>query len=377
MRKLKLCLITDIIAPYRIPMFNHLAKKSELKVIFLAENEKNRKWEVYREELKFDYVVLKGWHLFFQNYEVPIHFNLGFLKQIRKYDPDSIVMCGYHHLASWLSLIYSRRYGKKITLWSGSHLLSGFIKNRLTDIYKKLIIPKFDSYITYGTAAKEQLIYYGVDKGKITVGCNAVDIDYFISQTKKAEQNEIEELKRTFLKKNILYVGSFIPRKGVMQLIKAFELLHNATEDVGLILIGDGPDKESYRAYIRENNIKDVYFPGFVQKGEITKYFLISDCLVLPSYNEVWGLVVNEAMACGVPVVVSKYCGSSYDLIKDGENGFVIDPDDIAALKERLKDIVSDSHLRRLFRERSLELISTRGAEQYADKALEAVKAVS
>jgi glycosyltransferase involved in cell wall biosynthesis len=377
MERKRVCLIINIISPYRISLFNHLSRMMELKVIFLAESEENRNWKVCWDEIEFDYTVLKGGNLFIKRFEIPLYLNFGLFKELRRYNPDSVVICGYHYPATWLSILYARHYKKKIILWAGSHLQSGFLKNRLTDLYKKMIIPCFDSYVTYGTAAKEQIVYYGADERKISIGCNTVDVNSLISKSKGLDRSVTEKLRNSFSNQNILYVGSFIPRKGVMQLIKVFELLRNEVEDVGLILVGDGPDKESYRAYIRENNIQDVYFPGFVQKEEIVKYFLLSDCLVLPSYKEVWGLVVNEAMACGVPTVVSKYCGSSYDLIKDGENGYVIDPEDIVFFKRRLKDIISDSQLRSLFRERSLELISTRGLEQYAGNILEAVNAVS
>ncbi|MCX5701463.1 MAG: glycosyltransferase family 4 protein [Candidatus Omnitrophica bacterium] len=373
MRK-KIVLITNIIAPNIISVFNAISDHPEvdLKVIFLAENETNRKWNIYWDEIKFNYSVLKSFCIFIQSWEMPIYFNFGFWKTLTKFKPDAICVSGYHYLVTIEALLYARINEIPITLWSESHLLSGFIKNSLADLYKKNIISRFDSYITCGTAAKRQNIYYGAKPEKIVMGSNSVDLEWFMKKHKEIQDNEISQMKRKYPSKNILYVGAFIKRKGVISLIAAFEKLDMA--NVGLILVGEGKEKDKYLKYIKEYNIKNVFFEGFVQKEDIVKYYKLADVFVLPSFNETWGLVVNEAMACGLPVLSSKYAGVTEDLVKEGVNGYSFSPNKIDELVEKLKFILSNNELREKMGAKSLEIIKDKTVWNYANKILEAIE---
>ena len=249
--------------------------------------------------------------------------------------------------------------------------MSGFVKNPLSNLYKKMIIPRFNSYVTYGTAAKKQIIYYGVNSEKTIVGCNTVDIRWFIRKSQEIREYKIKEMKKRYPAKNILYVGNFIAHKGVLNLMKAFQKVN--MDNVGLILVGDGIEKALYLKYIKEHQIKNIFFEGFVQKEDIVKYYKLVDVFVLPSFNEVWGLVVNEAMACGLPVISSKLAGVTQDLVKDGINGYSFDPNNVSELTEKLKFILSNDELRERMRSSSVKIAKDKTAEDYADKILEAV----
>ena len=370
----RLVLITNIISPYSIPQFNYLGKVKSLdfKVIFLAETESNRRWKIYKDEINFNYKILKNFCFFIQSKEMPIYLNLGLWKELRKFKPDAICMCGYHYLTTIEALIYAKLKNVPITLWAGSHLLSGFLKNPLTNLYKKIMIPRFDSYITYGTAAKEQIIHYGANPEKIIVGCNTVDVEWFIRKSQELGEDGIQEMKKRYPAKNILYVGNFIPRKGVLNLIKAFQKLN--MDNVGLILVGNGIEKPLYLKYIKEHRIKNIFFEGFVQKEDIVKYYKLADVFVLPSFNEVWGLVVNEAMACGLSIISSKLAGVTQDLVKDGINGYSFDPNNIGELTEKLKFILTNDELRKQMKVKSVEIIEDKTPQNYANKILEGVK---
>lgn len=370
----RLILITNIISPCRVPVFNCLekAKGADFKVIFLAETESNRRWKIYKNEINFDYKILKGFCFFIQSKEMPIYFSWGLWGELRKFKPDAICVCGYQFLTSIEALFYGKLMHIPITLWAGSHLLSGFVKNTVAELYKKWIVPKFDSYITYGTAAKEQIVYYGANSEKIVVGCNTVDVEWFMKRSSDINGGDIREMKKVYPPRNILYVGNFIARKGVLNLIKAFHKLE--MNSVGLILVGDGSQKGAYLRYIREHQIKNVFFEGFIQKQDIVRYYKIANVFVLPSQNEVWGLVVNEAMACGLPVISSNRAGVTRDLVKDGINGYNFDPDHVDELTEKLKFILSRDRLRERMATSSSKIIRNRTPENYAQKVLEALE---
>jgi len=370
----RLILITNIISPSRIPVFNYLGetKGVDFKVILLAETGSNRKWKVCKDKIDFSYKILRSFCFFIQSKEMPIYFSWGLRKELRRFKPDAICICGYHYLIAIEALFYAKLMNIPITLWAGSHLLSGFVKNPLTEFYKRIVIPKFDSYITYGTAAKEQIIYYGANPEKIVVGCNTVDVEWFMNESNRIGKNKVREMKREYPSKNILYVGNFIPRKGVLNLIKVFCRLK--MNNVGLILVGDGIEKSLYLEYIRKHQIKNVFFEGFVHKEDIVKYYRLTDVFVLPSINEEWGLVVNEAMACGLPVISSNRAGVTRDLVEDSINGYSFNPNNIDELTKKLKFILSNDELREQMGVKSVEIIEDKTPQNYANKILEAVK---
>ena len=119
---MRLILIINFISPHRIHVFNYLAKKIDLKVILLAETENNRKWKIYKEEINFNYKILKIFCFYIQSKEMPIYFNWGLWRELRKFKPDAICICGYHYLATIEALIYmtielSPKIGLLLCFW--------------------------------------------------------------------------------------------------------------------------------------------------------------------------------------------------------------------------------------------------------------------
>jgi len=169
------------------------------------------------------------------------------------------------------------------------------------------------------------LEFFGAKKDKISIALNTADMEFFREQSseyrgKEAFVNERSELPKLLL----LYVGQLIERKGVLQVLKALEILDDS--DVGLFIVGDGPQKAMLEGYCREKCLNNVYFEGFKSEEELPRYYALSDVLILSSFREVWGLVINEAMASGLYVLASKYTGAGFDLIKEEWKGNVFDP---------------------------------------------------
>jgi len=142
----------------------------------------------------------------------------------------------------------------------------------------------------------------------------------------------------------MLYVGQLINRKGIYQLLKALSELHDP--NVGLLIVGSGPQGRELEEFCKDQNLENVYFEGFQQQEALLRYYSLADVLILPSFKEVWGLVVNEALASGIFVLCSSYAGAAYDLIKEGWNGILFNPHSIKELiilirkaKEQAEDI--------------------------------------
>lgn len=370
---MNIVLITNIPAPYRIPVYNVLVDKiEEFTVLFLGENEKNRKWSIIGNNIKFKFKVLRGWHLFFQNRDWGLHINYDLLLKLARAKANVFVVTGYESPSYWLAILYAKLFRKKIVFWNGSTLLSSRSKNIIVNFLRKVFIRSVDAYLTYGLLAKEFLINYGAKPDKIVVGCNAVDIKKFRHESQLLySQKEIIKRNKILPKFNILFSGQLIERKGLLMLLEAFNKI--GRNDVGLIVIGDGPEKEKYQNYCQDNKIKNIFFMGHQPENKLAEYYTITDVLVVPSLIEVWGLVVNEAMACGLPVICSDRVGASRDLIKNGVNGFIYEAENVNSLADCLRKLLANEQLRIEMGRKSLELISECTPENYAKNLIKAV----
>jgi len=345
--KKKVILLTNIISPYRIPLFNYISKNGgfSFRVIALAKTEKNREWKIAKEKIHFDYKILPGWHLFFYSRmrKIATHLNWGVFTNLIRYNPDVVVIGGYNNLASWQALLYCKIWRKECILWNETTLLSASHIQGIYGLIKKVIIQGVGKYIACGKKAKEYLEYFGASPERIYISIDTVDVHLFYKMASRyrGSKNFLEERKR-FPKLLLLYVGQLVKRKGIEQFLKVLNLLHDS--DIGLLIVGSGPEEKHLKEFCREKKLDNVFFEGFHQQWELGKYYALADVFVLPSLKEVWGLVVNEALASGLFVLCSKYAGAAYDLINN-ENGVIFDPNNIKEVIRVIREIKSQIKL--------------------------------
>jgi len=351
MKKLKVLFVTNIISPYRIPLFNYLRGQDyySFKVIALAEREENREWRLAKKQIKFDYKILLGFHKFIWSKEIAIHLNWGLWKAIFRYKPDIIITSGYDMLAYWEAFLYCKIFKKKYILWNGTTLLSTGSISGFKRQLKKIIIGGANQYITYGTKATEYLAYMGATKENIHVGINTVDMNWFRKKMKEFNQDEnIRKERSKYPKLLMLYIGRLSNRKGVTQILEA--LIELKDPNIGLLIVGGGPQEKELRQFCQDRKLENVYFQGFQQQDALPRYYVFADVLILPTFKEVWGLVVNEALASGLYVLCSDRAGVAYDLIKEGWNGTLFDPhnvDKLAMLIQQTKEQIREIRIRR------------------------------
>jgi glycosyltransferase involved in cell wall biosynthesis len=341
--KQKVLILTNIIAPYRIPLFNFIADQNifEFKVMALAEIEKNRDWQINKSKIKFDYDILEGWQKYFllQKRELTIHLNKGIFKKIKEFNPDIVITSGYDSLAYWQAFFYCKVFKRKFILWNETTLLSvGNIKG-LKGMLKRIIINGADKYIAFGTKAREYLEYFDAKSKDIFLTINTVDMDHFRYKVTKYRNSSLwKEKRKHYPEVLFLYVGRLIMTKGVLQILKALEELKDIR--VGLMVVGSGPEENNLKQYCKENGLRNIYFKGFKQIEELPEYYSLADVFILPSFQEVWGLVENEALASGLYVLGSKNAGASYDLIESGWNGEIFEPNNIQEIVELIKKTI-------------------------------------
>lgn len=313
---------------YKNIVFNEFYKiHKNFKVIHLAETEKIRDWKIDLSDIKYPYEVFAKGSL---NDYSELFFVKKMLRALKKENPDIIYIGGYFHISYWVALFWAKLNNKKIILEMDSNKFDHkrvFVK----ELIKKFFVKFVDVGITYGELSKSYFIELGLSENKIAIKPNVTDSSLF----------KMTVDKHNFRKKyNFVYVGRFSKEKNLILLLSAFNKAkyNDLSDDWGLVLVGSGEQEKELKEHIELNKIHDVEFVGFIDKNELAKYYTASTVFVLPSISEPWGLVVNEAMACGKPIIISSQCGCSLDLVDN--NGYIFNPWNQEELSKIMKDYI-------------------------------------
>jgi glycosyltransferase involved in cell wall biosynthesis len=195
----------------------------------------------------------------------------------------------------------------------------------------------FDSGICGGKSHARYLQQLGFPPEKIGRFYDVVDNCYYQDAADEARRSTEVRQKLRLPECYFLYVGRLAPEKNINGLLDAFARYRRLGGSWSLVLVGDGPEKLRLQNQTELLGIGGwVQFAGLKNTRETTPYYALAGCFVLPSLREPWGLVVNEAMASGLPVIVSERCGCAEDLVATGRNGFVFDPSRKGELSDRL-----------------------------------------
>jgi len=373
----KLVIVTEIIAPYRIPVFNALAQRPEvdLHVIFLSENDPSiRQWQIYKDEIKFHYDVLPSWRRRFGRYNLLL--NGKVLSTLNKVKPNAVLCGGYNYLASWQCAYWARVHRVPLLLWSESTALDKRSGHRLVEFAKARFLGLCRAFVVPGRSSFKYLQDLGLTDDRIFVTPNAVDSELFAGLAEQARRDASQTRARHSLPlRYFLYVGRLVRAKGVYELLEAYARLDSESRaQVGLLLVGDGTECSELMERASHIVPGDIQFSGFVQRDGLPQLYALADGLIFPTHSDTWGLVVNEAMACGLPVIVTSVAGCAADLVQDGWNGFVVPPGDPAPLAEAMAHIAGDSALRSKMASRSRERIAAYSPEAWAEGMVKAVE---
>lgn len=366
----RLVILTEIIAPYRIPVFNALARHAglELHVIFLAEtNATLRQWRVYKNEIRFSYKVLPSWRLRFGRND--LLFNRGLSAALKKFDPQVIICGGYNYTASWKALLWAKRRGVKFVLWSESNRNDARRGWGWVEFLKNYFLKRCDGFVVPGKASFEYLTSLGSAGESISIAPNAVDNDLFATQANAARNHAAEVREKLKLPaRYILFVGRLVPEKGVFDLLEAYAKLESSQRSrVGLVFAGDGVSRAELAEKAKHINPGMVCFPGFAQRDDLASLYALAELLALPTHSDPWGLVVNEAMVCGLPIIVTAVAGCAPDLVDDGWNGYVVPVRNTERLSAAVDSVIRQPALRNEMSKRSVEQIRNYSPEACAN----------
>lgn len=375
----RLVIMTEIISPYRIPLLNALAACGRVDghVIFLAETDPSlRQWEVYKDEIRFSYEVLPSWRKRIGRYNALLNRGVG--RTLTTAIPDVILCGGYSYLASWQALKWARSRNIPLLLWSESNqqdLRHGFA---LVEGLKSFFLEKCSGFVVPGRSAREYLMVHDVNEKLIFTAPNAVDNSFFASAAADA-RHSAQCLRRQLdlPEQYFLFVGRLVREKGVYDLLSAYAKLDEfVRRQYGLVFVGDGllrHELQEHAATIAPGMVK---FAGFAQRERLAEYYALAQALILPTYTDTWGLVVNEGMACGLPVILSRAAGAAADLVEDKWNGMLVEPGSINSLANAMTALANQPELCRTMGARSAERIARYSPEEWAMSIVNAIETV-
>jgi glycosyltransferase involved in cell wall biosynthesis len=291
-----------------------------------------------------------------------VYEDLGFASLLRtacahlvRCAPDAIVIDAPADPVQWCLGRYARQRGiLATTRWAAT--VTDHPRFGWKEFMKGFVYRGWDGYLVTGARGLDYLQSFGVSEAAVTVCGNPVDA----APIEAAREASGGERAKTFL-----FVGRFLSLKNLDAFLHAYRRYRVSGGTWGLKLAGFG-ERESHLREIAKG-IESIEFLGNLQYSELIEAYTREGCLVLPSYSENWGLVVNEAMHAGMPVLVSRLCGSFVELVEEGGNGFGMDPFDEDSIVEALQkmEVLGDDDRAR-FSRRSVEQIANHGLEPWA-----------
>lgn len=294
---------------------------------------------------------------------------------VRKFKPDVVNVSGYYEPAMNTVIFYCRMVGIKVIISVDS---TEEDKPNIwwKEAIKRFVVNRAQGFFCYGSKAAEYMLKFGAKPHQILLENNAVDNEKISSIYLKSLPGRGAEKQKYGLRPyNFIYTGRLMAIKNVDNLLIAFSKLK--TKDWGLIILGDGAEREKLIKYVSDNNLEGVRFIDGQAWYDVPKFMALGDVFVLPSYSEPWGLVVNEAMVYGMPVIVSNKCGSSHDLVKNNKNGYTFNPYDTDELAAIMDKFVKEPGKTKEFGEVSKEIIKKYSPEQVAQEMYEGFKKVT
>jgi len=336
----RVAVLTNIVPSYRYPIFAALARQSAMELRIFVSLPAERSVAQARATLPLRYSpgINLRWRTYHRQADrhqtEPLHIPVRLFYDLLRFRPQVIISgeLGVRTLAAWF---LSKLLGSRLVIWTEEITETARSKSNLQQKIRRFLIPRAPAFLAWGTPAAIYLRSFGVTDDIIHLCAQAVDNDVWIERARKVDR---ERLRREwgFNGRTFLCVSQLIPGKGIDLLICAWLTLPPAQRAGNkLLIVGDG--SEAVRLKQMASGADDIVFTGYQPQDRLADYYAVADVFVFPSLVDVWGLVVNEAMACGLPVLASRYAGASQELVEGTGAGEVFDPADAQAFSSLLQ----------------------------------------
>lgn len=360
---MKILFVTNLPSPYRVDIFNKLGCFCDLTVCYERHSASDRdtSWE-NKSERKYTEVFCN-----LKPLGADKSMGSDIINKIRSIKHDKLIISGYASPSVMLAIAYCRLTGREYIIESDG----GFDKK---DKFPKLILKKFlllgaKAHFTTCDKHVRYLEKLGVKKDKIYKYpfSSLWQNDILPMVPTKTEKDAIKAEFDIPYDKVVLSVGQLIHRKGYDVLLSAVKNIDN---NIGIYIIGGKPPY-SYTEYKQQHNLTNVYFVDFMSKEKLKKWYALADVFVLPTRSDVWGLVINEAMAAGLPVVTTDMCMAGLEMVTDGINGYIVPVENSTILADRINTILNHDDNRKEMSENNLKKIQEYTIENIAKRHIE------
>jgi glycosyltransferase involved in cell wall biosynthesis len=393
-RRVRLAYFVSHPIQYQAPLLRRIASETDidLKVFFSSDiSVRGHVDPGFGVNVKWDVPLLAGYQYEFlprsrdtEGLSFGRPLNWGIYKRLREGEFDAVWVHGYATFSALQTILAARVLGIPVLLRAESNLLDrprSKAKGAAKELFFRLLEPCISGVLAIGSANSAYWRHYFRERVPIFPFCYSVDNDFFQLRCREASESREDFRRELGLERGrpvILFASKLQERKRCVDLLEAF--LKLSSREIHprpyLLIVGDGEQRLQLEERSRSAKPGDVRFLGFQNQMALPAFYDLCDVFVLVSVDEPWGLVVNEVMNAGKPVIVSSEVGCQQDLVQDGVNGCVIRPGDIDGLAESLNQILGDPDTNRNMGLKSTERIQAFSFEQNVHGLRTALQAI-
>ncbi len=368
---IRVAIAFDNLGPYHVARLAGAARHADVLAVETAATSAQYGWDTPETPAGLHHAVL------FDSEEAITRASLDIAieRELRAFAPDAVAVPGWSSATALAITRWAVKRRVPVIAMSESNPWD-FSRNPVTEFMKRRIAEYFSAGLCTSDGQAAYLEALGLPPAAIFRGYNAVDNGYFERESARASDRTMPDgdtgpLPEAARRRYFLASCRFIPKKNLARLLEAYALFRRDREgdptDWPLVLLGDG----ELRSALEEQRdslglAAHIHLPGFRQYEELPVYYGSAGCFVHASTTEQWGLVVNEAMAAGLPVIVSDRSGCCPVLVRDGINGYSFAPDDIDALATAMRAIASRPD-HETMRQASRALIAEWGPDRFGE----------
>lgn len=376
----RICVQWPRFGPYHIARLNALheiGESEQVEVVGLETAGEDRLygWERQTSETSFRRVQVFSDRVF-EDIR-PAEMQKGISKALDELQPEAIVINSYSFPDARACLKWCRA-NRRVAVCATDTKEDAATRIWWREYIKSILVNQFDALLVAGTPHQEYFRKLGFPSEYIYLGCDVVDNEYFRKSAEEARKSPDHYKHLPGLgspEPYFLSCGRYIPQKNLDGLIQAYAAYRReADRPWRLVLVGDGPGRAELEALITSLDVGGVTLTGFRQFDDLPAYYGLAGAYVHSARNDQWGLVVNEAMASGLPVLVSDATGCVHDLVADGKNGFTFVHDDLEKLSRLLSRVSSDRVDRSEMGRSSRQIITGWSLDVYAKHAWSAIQ---
>lgn len=381
--KLRVAVLVSHPIQYFVPLFRLLAAREELDFRVLYHTRLGTvpyRDEGFAREIHWDIPLMEGYaHEFLSNRFENGGCQWRVATVLLRERPDVLIVHGYSAATNVFGMLVARLLGVRVLMRGDTRVQkvrSSFLRRWL----KRQILSLWNGAVATGSANRDYYLSLGMNEGQISFAPFSVDNNVFALPAEHRAEARISLRNELGLPQDslvVVFASKLLPRKRASDLIEAFSSLCGSIPAAYLVIVGSGDEEERLKLQASAAGEERVHFLGFRNQGELPRIFAAGDAFVLPSENEPWGLVVNEAMASGLPVIVSDDVGAAPDLVANTGAGMVYPCGDIRALAECLATILGNEELRAQMAVRASEVIRSWDVDFTADAIVAAAHQVA